>query len=48
MLDTDGHLWPDSDDNTRVTIDSVMAAREDSLTKDKRGGQMLRCRSEAL
>jgi len=30
-LDTYGHLWPDTDDSTRAAIDSVMAARADSL-----------------
>jgi integrase len=30
-LDTYGHLWPDSDDSTRATIESVMAARADYL-----------------
>jgi integrase len=26
-LDTCGHLWPDSDDRTRATIDGVLGAR---------------------
>jgi integrase len=26
-LDTYGHLWPDSDDSTRVAVDGVVAAR---------------------
>ena len=30
-LDTYGHIWDDSDDRTRATIDAVMAARADYL-----------------
>jgi integrase len=30
-LDSYGHLWPDSDDSTRVAIAAVMAARADCL-----------------
>jgi len=30
-LDTYSHLWPDSDDSTRATIDVAMAARGDFL-----------------
>ncbi|CAA9344196.1 MAG: Phage integrase family protein [uncultured Nocardioidaceae bacterium] len=30
-LDTYGHLWPDSDESTRTVVESVLAARADSL-----------------
>jgi integrase len=30
-LDTYGHLWPDSDDSTRATIEATMMARADCL-----------------
>lgn len=26
-LDTDGHLWPDSDDSTKAAIESIVAAK---------------------
>ena len=37
-LETNGHLWPDSDDSTRAAIDVVMAAREDNL-RTAEGGE---------
>jgi integrase len=37
-LDTYGHLWPDRDDSTRATIDSVMAARVEALADSVRTG----------
>ena len=34
-LDTYSHLWPDSDDQTRQAIDSVLGPLADSLRTDK-------------
>lgn len=33
-LNTYGHLWPDSDDRTRTAVETVLAARADSLRTD--------------
>lgn len=31
-LDTYGHLWPDSDDETRVAVDQVLASLNEKAT----------------
>ena len=33
-LDTYSHLWPDSDDRTRVAVDSVLGRVADSVRTD--------------
>ena len=38
-LDTYSHLWPDSEDQTRQAIDTVLGAPADSLRTDRAGEQ---------